>query len=240
MTQERYDLVVIGAGSGGLVAARFAAKLGAKVALAEKNRIGVDCTWTGCVPSKALLKAAKIAHEGEEHVTISDEFLELESLPRRILFVGGGYISMEFAHVSLRADREVTILHRGKRLLEGFDADLVQQLLVKTRQLGALLEFEAEVKAIEKRNPGLTVHAEIAGSERTFAADMVVHGAGRVPDIEDLNLAEAKVESEKRSVKVNEFMQSVSNPAIYAAGDARCERRAAIDPCCWIRGRHCP
>jgi pyruvate/2-oxoglutarate dehydrogenase complex dihydrolipoamide dehydrogenase (E3) component len=53
---------VIGAGSGGLVAARFAAKLGARVALAEKNRIGGDCTWTGCVPSKALLKAAKVAH----------------------------------------------------------------------------------------------------------------------------------------------------------------------------------
>ena len=60
---NRYDLVVVGAGSGGLVAARFAAQLGAKVALVEKNRIGGDCTWTGCVPSKALLKAAKVAHE---------------------------------------------------------------------------------------------------------------------------------------------------------------------------------
>src|SRR6516162_10032327 len=59
----RYDLVVIGAGSGGLVGARFAAQLGAKVALIEKNRIGGDCTWTGCVPSKALLKVAKVAHE---------------------------------------------------------------------------------------------------------------------------------------------------------------------------------
>jgi pyruvate/2-oxoglutarate dehydrogenase complex dihydrolipoamide dehydrogenase (E3) component len=63
MTTDHYDLVVIGAGSGGLVAARFAAQLGARVALAEKNRIGGDCTWTGCVPSKALLKAAKVAHE---------------------------------------------------------------------------------------------------------------------------------------------------------------------------------
>lgn len=58
-----FDLVIIGAGSGGLTAAGFAAQLGAKVALVEKNRIGGDCTWTGCVPSKALLKAAKIAHE---------------------------------------------------------------------------------------------------------------------------------------------------------------------------------
>ncbi len=56
------DLVVIGAGSGGLTAARFAAQLGARVVLVEKHRVGGDCTWTGCVPSKALLKVAKVAH----------------------------------------------------------------------------------------------------------------------------------------------------------------------------------
>ncbi len=58
-----YDIAIIGAGSGGLTAAGFAARLGARVALIEKDRIGGDCTWTGCVPSKALLKAAKVAHE---------------------------------------------------------------------------------------------------------------------------------------------------------------------------------
>jgi pyruvate/2-oxoglutarate dehydrogenase complex dihydrolipoamide dehydrogenase (E3) component len=63
MSNDNYDLIIIGAGSGGLTAAGFAAQLGAKVALVEKNRVGGDCTWTGCVPSKALLKAAKIAHE---------------------------------------------------------------------------------------------------------------------------------------------------------------------------------
>jgi pyruvate/2-oxoglutarate dehydrogenase complex dihydrolipoamide dehydrogenase (E3) component len=63
MTAREFDLVIVGAGSGGLTAAGFAVQLGAKVALVEKNRIGGDCTWTGCVPSKALLKAAKVAHE---------------------------------------------------------------------------------------------------------------------------------------------------------------------------------
>src|SRR5882672_5506883 len=63
MSKQQYDLVIIGAGAGGLIAAGFAVQLGAKVALVEKNRIGGDCTWTGCVPSKALLKAAKVAHE---------------------------------------------------------------------------------------------------------------------------------------------------------------------------------
>eukprot|EP00959_Pyramimonas_sp_CCMP1952_P467815 9492221-Pyramimonas_sp.AAC.1 len=61
-TMKDYTIICIGAGSGGLSAARFAAQLGASVALVEKNRIGGDCTWTGCVPSKALIKAAKMAH----------------------------------------------------------------------------------------------------------------------------------------------------------------------------------
>ena len=60
---DPYDLIVVGAGSGGLTAAKFAAGIGARVVLVEKHRIGGDCTWTGCVPSKALMKAAKVAHE---------------------------------------------------------------------------------------------------------------------------------------------------------------------------------
>ena len=59
---DQFDIAVIGAGSAGLTAARFAARLGKRVALIEANRVGGDCTWTGCVPSKALLHAAKAAH----------------------------------------------------------------------------------------------------------------------------------------------------------------------------------
>ena len=58
-----YDLAIIGAGAGGLIAARFAVKIGARVLLVERDRIGGDCTWTGCVPSKSLIRAAKAAHE---------------------------------------------------------------------------------------------------------------------------------------------------------------------------------
>ena len=62
MAQEQYDLIVLGGGSAGLVAAKFAGRLGVKVALVEVERLGGDCTWQGCVPSKALLKVAKTAH----------------------------------------------------------------------------------------------------------------------------------------------------------------------------------
>jgi len=58
----RYDLIIIGMGSAGMVAAEFAPKLGIKVAAVEGHRVGGDCLWTGCVPSKALLASAKAAH----------------------------------------------------------------------------------------------------------------------------------------------------------------------------------
>ena len=63
MIPEQYDLAIIGAGSVGLIAAEFAVKLGARVAMLERDRIGGDCTWSGCVPSKSLLKVAKVAHD---------------------------------------------------------------------------------------------------------------------------------------------------------------------------------
>src|SRR5215471_9258746 len=81
MKREEYDLVILGAGSGGLVAAGFAARLGARVALVEKSRIGGDCTWTGCVPSKALIRAAKVAHNArtasQYGVTTSEPVIEM-------------------------------------------------------------------------------------------------------------------------------------------------------------------
>jgi pyruvate/2-oxoglutarate dehydrogenase complex dihydrolipoamide dehydrogenase (E3) component len=67
---ERYDLVIVGMGSGGIAAARFAATLGVRVAAVERHRIGGDCLWTGCVPSKALLASAKVAH----HMRTADRY----------------------------------------------------------------------------------------------------------------------------------------------------------------------
>jgi glutathione reductase (NADPH) len=182
-------------------------------------------------------KPRKLNIPGEQYITTSDQFLNLDSLPQRILFIGGGYISLEFAHVSLRADRNVTVLHRGKRLLEGFDADLVQQLFEKTLHLGANIQLQSEVKAIEKSDQGLQIHAHVAGAEKTFEADLVVHGAGRVPDIEDLNLPAADVEAGNQGIKVNEYLQSISNSAVYAAGDAAASGGQPLTPVAGYEGR---
>src|SRR5262245_58342765 len=84
---------------------------------------------------------AQLHIPGEEHLVTSERFLDLDELPRRIVFVGGGYIAFEFAHVAVRAGSDVTIVHRGKRPLELFDPDLVDRLAARTRELGVKLEL---------------------------------------------------------------------------------------------------
>ena len=163
---------------------------------------------------------ADLGIAGQEHVTISEQFLELEELPRRIAFIGGGYIGFEFAHVALRAGSAVTILHRGARPLPQFDPDLVDLLVQKTRELGADVQLGVAAESIQKLSGQLAVHTASGGRKRVFEADMVVHAAGRVPEIEDLNLESAGIQWDRRKgVKVNEFLQT-SNAAVYAAGDA--------------------
>jgi glutathione reductase (NADPH) len=152
---------------------------------------------------------------GAEHLTTSDQFLELNELPRRILFIGGGYIAFEFAHIAARAGAQVTVLHRGPRPLALFDPDLVDQLVERTRELGIDIRLGTEAIGIEKGSAQLIVRA-LAGADRgTFQTDMVVHAAGRVPEISDLNLDAAGIGWEKRGVRVNEFLQSVSNPVVF-------------------------
>ncbi len=185
----------------------------------------------------AGMKPADLKFRGTEHLTTSDRFLELDALPRRIAFVGGGYISFEFAHVAARADAEVTILHRGERPLPRFDPDLVDLLVERTRKLGVRVELQTAVTGIERTADGLAVHASSAEAHRVFQADMVVHGAGRVPEIDDMGLPAAGVEWDERGVKVNEYLQSVSNPAVYAAGDAAASGGPPLTPLAGYEGR---
>ncbi len=158
---------------------------------------------------------------GEELLTTSDRFLELDELPSRIVFLGSGYISFEFAHVAATAGAQVTMLEMLERPLDRFDPDLVAILVERTRAMGIDLRVETRVEAIEQQGDRLTVRAAAREGPAAFECDMVVHGAGRVPEIDDLDLATAGVEFDAhRGIRVNEYMQSVSNPAVYAAGDA--------------------
>lgn len=181
-------------------------------------------------------KPASLGIVGEELLTTSTQFLELDSLPSRIAFVGGGFISFEFAHVAIRAGAQATILHRGPRPLPLFDPDLVDRLVDKSRGIGIDVQLDTAVTRVERVGSALAVYGKHAGNEMRVEADLVVHGAGRVPAVDDLDLPAAGIDAVGRRIALNEFLQSVSNAAVYAAGDAAATG-PALTPVAGYEGR---
>ena len=305
-SEESFDLVVIGAGTGANSVARACGGAGWKVAIVDSLPYGGTCALRGCDPKKMLVGAtealdwtrrmegrgvrasdleidwtnlmafkrtftdvmpgrvegglekagvvtlhgtarflspnvvrvgdrelharyihiatgarpATLGIPGEDLLITSTQFLDLESLPERIAFVGGGFISFEFAHIARRAGAsEVTILHRGERPLPAFDPDLVDLLVERTRELGIVVRFPACVDEVASRASELSVTVSTPEGPDSLPCDAVVHGAGRVPNLDALHLELANVDYGPRGVKVSTFMRSVSNPAVFSAGD---------------------
>ncbi|MGE0042125.1 MAG: NAD(P)/FAD-dependent oxidoreductase [Vicinamibacterales bacterium] len=175
---------------------------------------------------------------GAEHVRTSDDFLDLARLPDSIAFIGGGYISLEFAHAAARAGARVTVLHRGRRILEGFDPDLAGALAERSRLAGIDVVLGAEVTAVSPNGAGgFDLAVDGAEGPRTVAAALVVHGAGRVPDLGDLDLPAGGVAHGRRGVAVDDRLRSVSNPTVYAAGDAADTGTPGLTPVAGLEGR---
>jgi len=179
---------------------------------------------------------------GEENIVFSDYFLDMDTLPRDIVFIGGGMISLEFAHIAARAGSAVTILERQDRPLLNFDADLINLLLQKSNDIGIRFIGNTTVQSVEKEGGKFIIKGITKGGTKgitegdpgeekiLLSCDLVVHGAGRIPDIDRLNLAAGKVEFSRRGITVNEYMQSVSNPKIYAAGDVSDTKGLPLTP----------
>ena len=301
---HNYDLIVIGAGTGGNGVARMAAAAGWKVASIDSLPYGGTCALRGCDPKKMLIAVtegvdwahnmkgkgleaqasinwpnmisfkrtftdnmpprieaglkktgittlhgdarftghdtvelngeslrAKHFHiatgarpmtlniPGEDLLITSTDFLELPEKPGRIIFVGGGFIAMEFSHIAKRAGaNEVTVLEMATRPLGNFDGDLVSMLVGASLDLGIDLRTEAKVLKVEKHGQELAVSVETPSGIDVVTCDLVVHATGRVPNIDQLNLAAAGVEAGPRGIKVSPAMRT-TNPNIFAVGD---------------------
>lgn len=162
---------------------------------------------------------------GANLVLSSDDFFDLVQLPKRIVFLGGGFVSFEFAHAAAAAGAECVIIHRSKQALKQFDPDLVAELLKSFRDFGIPVHTDSPVKAVEKHGDAYTVITETG----PYEVDCVVHGAGRIPAISDLDLQAGEVRGDSNGIKVNAYMQSLSNPDVYAAGDCA-EPAPALTP----------
>jgi len=302
MPRYDFDLLTIGAGSGGVASSRRAGTYGARVAICEELRVGGTCVLRGCVPKKLLVYGAQFADAfadaegfgwtvppadfdwpkliaakdkeigqlsqiyinmlnnssveiinghaaladahtvevagrnytagniliatgswpetpdipGIEHVISSNEALDLEKLPRRIVIVGGGYIAVEFAGIFSGFGSEVVELIRRPELLYGFDDDIRVALGEEMRLRGVDIRGRTQVAQIDKTARGYLV-TTTAGN--TIETDLVMYATGRRPNTKGMGLAEVGVRiNEAGAVIVDEWQRS-SVPNIYAIGD---------------------
>lgn len=155
---------------------------------------------------------------GNEYMITSNDFLQLEDLPERIAFVGGGFISFEFAHFVARLGSrpgDIHILEAGERVLSPFDGDMVRQLVEASEAEGIQIHTHVSIISINKNDNGYTVVSE---SGKEVEVDLVVNGAGRSPNIEPLNLQAAGVDFSAKGIVVDRNMKT-SNSSVFAVGD---------------------
>jgi pyruvate/2-oxoglutarate dehydrogenase complex dihydrolipoamide dehydrogenase (E3) component len=305
----RYNLVVIGAGTAGLVTAAGAAGLGAKVALVERHLLGGDCLNVGCVPSKCIIRSSRLVADireaphlgirvppgvevdlpavmermrrlradisehdsakrfqglgvdvflgearfsGRDTVAVAGRTLRfskavlatgaravrppiaglaeagyltnetvfsLTERPGRLLVIGGGPLGCELAQAFHRLGSAVTIIERSQQFLTREDPDAAGILAAAFERDGIQLRLNSEVKRVSVTGEGKEVHLTTDGREDVVVVDEILVGAGRVPNVDGLNLETVGVVYDSRKgVVVNDRLQT-TNPHIYAAGD---------------------
>ena len=152
---------------------------------------------------------------GNKYITHIDDLLKVDKLPRSMVFIGAGYISIEFAHILGRIGTNITIIESMSHALNSFDNDLTDMLKKASDETGIKFFTDCSLEGIEKTSDNYTVHTK----DGQFKTDMIVHGAGRIPDIENLKLENAGIENDKGNIIINEYLQCTSNTAVYVAGD---------------------
>lgn len=300
-----YDVVVVGAGSGGYAAARTARDLGASVALVDHGPLGGLCILRGCMPSKAVLASSDAIYDAREaaalgvhagHVTVdapfvinrkralvrefadyrieqieafalyegvarfesperlrvndvllnakhfiiatgsviapppipglaetgyldSDSVLELETIPKSVIVLGGGYVACELGQYLSRLGAKTTIVIRGRHLLTGEDEDLGGALMGYFRQEGIEVVNRATMVRACRRDGKKYLSVLVDGVDGEIEADEIFHALGRTPNIAELALDRAGVDAHNvGGITVDDTMRT-SNENIFAIGD---------------------
>jgi glutathione reductase (NADPH) len=155
---------------------------------------------------------------GAEHGITSNEVFHLETLPKRVVIAGGGYIANEFAGIFHSFGSHVTIVNRSGQILRGYDEQIRDRLLQISMTTGIEFRFNAPFRSVEKQADGsLLVHVD--GEGESIPADALIFAVGRIPKTEGLGLEEVGVElADNGAVKVDADNRT-SVPSIYAVGD---------------------
>lgn len=174
---------------------------------------------TGQRPGKLSIAGTELTHD-------STDFMDLPDMPKSIVFIGAGYIAMEFASMAHAAGSQVTLIEASDRALRGFNADYAQKVVSEMTDKGMRILFNQSVARVSASGEQFVV--ETAQGERIEAA-YVVDASGRVANIDGLNLDKIGVATDRGGVVVNDHLQtSIAN--IYASGDVISKDIPALTP----------
>lgn len=174
----------------------------------------------------------RLAFPGADYVSTSDDILQLRSIPHRLAIIGSGVVAFEFANIFARLGSDVHMLMRGGQALKRSDTDLVAHLIGHLQKLGLTLHKNVEVTAVEHSADHYAVQLN---DGRSLAADFILNAAGRPPQLGELGLDAAHVDYSEAGVTVDPYLRSVSNPKVFAAGDAH--GRMELSPVATYEGR---
>jgi glutathione reductase (NADPH) len=153
---------------------------------------------------------------GAEHALISNAIFELDALPERAMVVGAGYIALELGSVLEALGVDVTLVHRGKEILRGFDRDLRCHLHDELEAKGMRILLETQVTSLEKKGDAFEAHLD---NGELLETDFPLFAIGRTPNTEGLGLEAVGVELGKRKGVVVDENFTTSVPSIHAVGD---------------------
>ena len=173
---------------------------------------------------------------GAELLTTSDDVLSERQRPDEVVFIGGGVIAMEFSHVYARAGTKVTILEGLPRILPRIDADAVAAIRAESERLGIEIKTDVRVNAVERTDDGLCVSFEHADQQCTVTADRVVNGAGRIANVDGLDLEAGGIGYDGVAIEVDEYLRAKTNAHVWVCGDALV-RSAQLSPLATYEGR---
>lgn len=153
---------------------------------------------------------------GAEHCIVSDDAFYLDELPKRVLIQGGGYVSVEFAHIFHGLGVHVDLIYRDKLFLRGFDTDIRQFLADEMNKQGCTTHFQCDIEKVEKDGD----HFKVTCTEgKIIETDLVFSAIGREVNTKNLNLEAAGVKAKDNGVIPVDHAYRTNVPDIYAIGD---------------------
>jgi glutathione reductase (NADPH) len=181
-------------------------------------------------------KSRPLPIPGAELMITSDEVLSEEKQPGEVVFIGGGVIAMEFSHVYARAGTRVTILEVMERLLPRVEADAVAAVQTESERIGIDVKTRVTVEAISEVNGRLRVAYQHNGKKLTVDADRVVNGAGRIANVDALDLDAGEVKYNGVAIEIDDYLRSTSNRSVWVCGDCLVSS-AQLSPIATYEGR---